>query len=87
MRELVEERLALRLAQALADDLPGDLGADAAEVGRLELLVLDEVAELGLGVVLLGLVEVHSVVASSTSATTERARKMRIWPVSMSRRT
>ena len=58
MRELVEERLPLRLAQALADDLARDLGADAAEMGRLELLVLEEVTETGLGVVRLGLVEV-----------------------------
>ena len=38
MRELVEDRLALRLTQALADDLAGDLGADAPEMRRLELL-------------------------------------------------
>ena len=51
VRELVEDALALGLAQALPDDLPGDLGADAAEVVGVELLVLDEVAELGVGLV------------------------------------
>ena len=44
-RELVEDRVALGLAEALQDDLLGGLGADAAEGVAVELLGLDELAE------------------------------------------
>ena len=43
--ELVEDLLALDLADALEHDLLGGLGADAAEDVAVELLGLDEVAE------------------------------------------
>ena len=46
-RELVEDLVALDLADALEDDLLGGLGADAAEHVAIELLGLDEVAGLG----------------------------------------
>jgi N utilization substance protein A len=46
-RKLVEDDVALGLAQALQHDLLGRLGADAAEDVAVELLGLDEVAELG----------------------------------------
>ena len=52
LRELVEDLVALDLAQALADELLGDLGADAAEDVAVELLGLDQVADLGVGLVL-----------------------------------
>ncbi len=54
MGEVVEEGLALSLTQALAHDLPGDLGADTAEMGGLQLLVLDEVSKDSIGIMLLG---------------------------------
>ena len=43
--ELVEDHVALDLAEALEDDLLGGLGADPAEHVAVELLGLDEVAE------------------------------------------
>ena len=46
-RELVEDLVALDLADALEDDLLGGLGADPAEDVAVELLGLDEVADLG----------------------------------------
>ena len=46
MRELVEQGLPLRLAQALADDLAGDLSTDTAEVVGVQLLVFDELPDL-----------------------------------------
>ena len=45
--ELVEDLVALDLADALEDDLLGGLGADPAEDVAVELLGLDEVAEAG----------------------------------------
>ena len=48
-RELVEDRVALGLAEALEDDLLGGLGADPAEDVAVQLLGLDEVAEVGVG--------------------------------------
>ena len=50
-RELVEDLVALDLADALEDDLLGRLGADAAEDVAVELLGLDQVAGLGVRVV------------------------------------
>ena len=44
-RELVEDLVALDLADALQDDLLGGLGADPAEDVAVELLGLDEVAD------------------------------------------
>ena len=48
-RELVEDLVALDLADALEDDLLGGLRADPAEDVAVELLGLDEVADLGVG--------------------------------------
>ena len=48
-RELVEDLVALDLADALEDDLLGGLGADPAEDVAVELLGLDEVADVGAG--------------------------------------
>ena len=45
--ELVEDLVALDLADALQDDLLGRLGADPAEDVAVELLGLDHVAGLG----------------------------------------
>ena len=45
-RELVVDDVALRLAEALEDDLLGGLGADAAEGVLAELLGHDDVAGL-----------------------------------------
>ena len=47
--ELAEDLLALRLAQALQDDLLGGLSMDAAERRRVELLELDPLTELRVG--------------------------------------
>ena len=47
--ELVEDLVALDLADALEDDLLGRLRADPAEDVAVELLGLDEVAKLGVG--------------------------------------
>ena len=81
--ELVEDHVALGLAQALEDDLLGRLGVDPAEVARIELLGLDEVADVGVRLVdLAPRRAVNSVSGSSTSSTTVRARKARILPVS-----
>ena len=55
--ELVEDLVALDLADALEDDLLGGLRADAAEDVAIELLGLDHVADLGLGQVLARLVD------------------------------
>ena len=55
--ELVEDLVALDLADALQDDLLGGLGADAAEVVAVELLGLDELAGLGVLLDLAGLIE------------------------------
>ena len=49
-RELVEDLVALDLADALEDDLLGGLRADATEDVAVELLGLDHVAGLGVGV-------------------------------------
>ena len=49
--------VALGLAQALEDDLLGGLGADPAEDVAVQLLGLDEVAELGVGLDGAGLVD------------------------------
>ena len=57
VRELVEDLVALDLADPLQDDLLGGLGADAAEVLAVELLDLDDVAGLGVGLGLAGLVD------------------------------
>ena len=46
-RELVEDLVALDLADALEDDLLGRLGADPAEDVAVELLGLDEIADSG----------------------------------------
>ena len=56
-RELVEDLVALDLADALEDDLLGGLGADPAEDVAIELLGLDHVADLGVGLVLAGVVD------------------------------
>jgi hypothetical protein len=56
VRELVEQVLALGLAQALPHDLPGDLRAHAPELLGIELLVLDHVTDAGVRLVLMGLV-------------------------------
>ena len=84
--ELVEDDVALGLAEALEDDLLGRLGVDAAERLAIELLGLDEIAGLGVG--LRGLAPprgVNSVSGSSTSSTTRACRgTTRIWPVSAS---
>ena len=56
-RELVEDLVALDLADALQDDLLGGLGADPAEDVAVELLRLDELADLGVGLVGAGLLE------------------------------
>ena len=53
--ELVEDDVALGLAEALEDDLLGRLGADAAEAVAVELLGLDEVAGRGVRLVRTGL--------------------------------
>ena len=47
--ELVEDLVALDLADALEDDLLGRLGADPAELLAVEHLELDDVAGLGVG--------------------------------------
>ena len=47
--ELVEDLVALDLADALEDDLLGRLRADPAEDVAIELLGLDQVAEAGVG--------------------------------------
>ena len=57
--ELVEDLVALDLADALEDDLLGGLGADPAEDVAVELLGLDEVADLGAGLECLGLLDGH----------------------------
>ena len=57
--ELVEDLVALDLADALEDDLLGRLGADPAEDVTIELLGLDEVADLGAGLERLGLLDRH----------------------------
>ena len=57
VRELVEDLVALDLADALEDDLLGGLGADATEDVAVELLGLDEVAGLGVGLGPAGLVD------------------------------
>ena len=57
--ELVEDLVALDLADALEDDLLGGLRADPAEDVAIELLGLDEVAEVGAGVERLGLLDGH----------------------------
>ena len=53
-RELVEDDVALGLAEPLEDDLLGRLGVDPAERLGVELLGLDEIAELGVRVVARG---------------------------------
>ena len=58
-RELVEDLVALDLADALEDDLLGGLGADPAEDVAVELLGLDEVADVGGRVEGLRLVDGH----------------------------
>ena len=55
--ELVEDLVALGLAEALEDDLLGRLRADPAEDVAVELLGLDEVARLGVRLVLAGLLD------------------------------
>ena len=47
--ELVEDLVALDLADALEHDLLGGLGADPAEDVAVQLLGLDEIAEVGVG--------------------------------------
>ncbi len=86
-RELVVGDVALGLAEPLEDDLLGRLGMDPAERLRIELLGRDEIAELGVRVEGVGIVEVELGRGSSTSATALRARNTRIWPVSPSIRT
>ena len=56
-RELVEDLVALDLADALEDDLLGGLRADAAEDVAVELLGLDDVTGLGVRVVLAGVLD------------------------------
>ena len=86
--ELVEDLVALDLADALEDDLLGGLGADPAEDVAVELLGLDEVADARRSASkALACSTVISVNSSSTSSTTRRARKTRILPVSASIRT
>ena len=51
--ELVEQRLALSLTQALTHDLSGDLCADPTKMGGIELLVLHKIAEDRRGIMLL----------------------------------
>ena len=81
LRELVEDLVALDLADALEDDLLGGLGADAAEDVAVELLGLDQVADLGVGLdALTASSTVISVSSSSISSTTRRARKTRMRP-------
>jgi hypothetical protein len=58
-RELVEDLVALDLADALEHDLFGGLCADPAEDVAIELLGLDEVPDLGAGVVGLCLLHRH----------------------------
>ena len=58
-RELVEDLVALDLADALQDDLLGRLGADPAEDVAIELLGLDHVADAGGRVEGLGLLDGH----------------------------
>ena len=58
-RELVEDLVALDLADPLEDDLLGGLGADPAEDVAVELLGLDEVAEAGVRVVRPRLLDGH----------------------------
>ena len=57
LRVLAEDLLALDLTQALADELGGHLGVDPAEDVGVELRDLDQVADLRVGLVLLGLVD------------------------------
>ena len=86
--ELVEDLVALDLADALQDDLLGGLGADPAEDVAVELLGLDEVADArASGSMACAWSTVISVSSSSISSTTRRARKTRILPVSASIRT
>jgi hypothetical protein len=54
--ELVEDDVALGLAEPLEDDLLGRLGVDAPEVLGVELLGLDELAHPGVGLVLASLI-------------------------------
>jgi hypothetical protein len=56
LQEVGDDLLALRVADALQDHLLGGLRADAPELDRLELL-LDEVADLHVGDLLLGLAQ------------------------------
>ena len=56
-RELVEDLVALDLADALQDDLLGGLGADAPEDVAVELLGLDDIAGLGVRVGLAGILD------------------------------
>ena len=87
-RELVEDLVALDLAEALEDDLLGGLGADPAEDVAVELLGLDELAELGVGLVRAGLLERELDRAGPRPRRRRsRARKTRILPVSASIRT
>ena len=58
VEEVVEHLLALGVADPLQDDLLGGLGADAAEVDRLELF-LDVVADLHVGAQLAGVDDAH----------------------------
>ena len=58
-RELVEDLVALDLADPLQDDLLGRLGADPAEDVAVELLGLDHVADAGGRVEGLGLLDGH----------------------------
>ena len=58
-RELVEDLVALDLADPLEDDLLGRLGADAAVLLAVELLELDDVAGAGVGLRRAGLVDGH----------------------------
>jgi hypothetical protein len=56
-RELVEDLVALDLADPLEDDLLGGLGPDPAEHVAVELFHLDEIADLGIGLVRSGVLE------------------------------
>ncbi len=55
--ELVEDLVALDLADPLEHDLLGGLGADPAEDVAVELFHLDEIADLGVGLVGAGVLE------------------------------
>jgi hypothetical protein len=56
LRVLTENLLALDLAQALTDKLRGHLGVDAAEGTCVEVADPYQIADLGVGLVLLGVV-------------------------------